>query len=88
MTAPRKFPSRFARWLATPIFAAVLVAATAAAANPGSWKYSWPKTDFSKHAVDFGEIMSGGPPKDGIPSIDAPNSSPSARPRTCPTPSP
>jgi hypothetical protein len=29
-------------------------------------------TDFSKHSVPYGEILSGGPPKDGIPSIDAP----------------
>jgi hypothetical protein len=36
------------------------------------WKMSWPKTDFSKHSADFDDIMSGGPPKDGIPSIDDP----------------
>lgn len=29
-------------------------------------------TDFSKHTVPFGEITSGGPPKDGIPAIEAP----------------
>ena len=29
-------------------------------------------TDFSKHNVPYSEILSGGPPKDGIPSIDAP----------------
>lgn len=29
-------------------------------------------TDFSKRAVSFDEILSGGPPKDGIPSIDNP----------------
>jgi hypothetical protein len=32
----------------------------------------WPKTDFSKRTVDFAEIESGGPPKDGIPAIDRP----------------
>ncbi len=31
------------------------------------------RTDFSKHAVPLGEILSGGPPKDGIPSIDQPS---------------
>ena len=31
------------------------------------------KTDFSKHSIPFSEIKSGGPPKDGIPSIDSPN---------------
>lgn len=30
-------------------------------------------TDFSKHSVPYSEILSGGPPRDGIPSIDAPN---------------
>ena len=29
-------------------------------------------TDFSKHSVPYSEILSGGPPKDGIPSINAP----------------
>jgi hypothetical protein len=29
-------------------------------------------TDFSKHNVPYSEILSGGPPKDGIPSIDDP----------------
>jgi hypothetical protein len=29
-------------------------------------------TDFSKHSISYSEIFSGGPPKDGIPSIDAP----------------
>ena len=46
---------------------------------PGSdlmWKVSWPKTDFTKTSVDTGEIMSGGPRKDGIPSIDDPTFKP------------
>jgi hypothetical protein len=29
-------------------------------------------TDFSRHTVPYNEILSGGPPKDGIPSIDDP----------------
>ena len=29
-------------------------------------------TDTSRRAIDLGELQSGGPPKDGIPSIDAP----------------
>lgn len=33
---------------------------------------AWPRTDFSRHAVPLSEIMSGGPPKDGIPAIDDP----------------
>jgi len=41
-------------------------------ADPARWRSEWPDTDFSKHSVDFDEIVSGGPPKDGIPSIDDP----------------
>jgi hypothetical protein len=29
-------------------------------------------TDFSRHTVSYDEVFSGGPPKDGIPAIDAP----------------
>jgi hypothetical protein len=43
-----------------------------AAADPRTWRTEWPRTDFSRHAVDFAEIRSGGPPKDGIPAIDHP----------------
>ena len=42
-------------------------------ADPSVWRQEWPDTDFSQSAVpDWAEIMSGGPPKDGIPAIDAP----------------
>lgn len=34
-----------------------------------SWDFEWPNTDFSKKSVDFNDIMSGGPGKDGIPSV-------------------
>jgi len=30
-------------------------------------------TDFNKHSVSYSEILSGGPPKDGIPAIDKPS---------------
>lgn len=49
-----------------------LFAAAQVAANPTIWKYEWPDTDFSKTSIDFSDILSGGPPKDGIPSIDEP----------------
>jgi hypothetical protein len=32
----------------------------------------WPNTDFSRHSVEYREILSGGPPPDGIPAIDEP----------------
>lgn len=36
------------------------------------WRAEWQITDFSKTSIDYADIMSGGPPKDGIPSIDNP----------------
>lgn len=32
---------------------------------------SW-ETDWERHTIDYGDILSGGPPRDGIPSIDDP----------------
>ena len=32
----------------------------------------FPKTDFDRRIVDLSEIMSGGPPRDGIPAVDHP----------------
>jgi len=31
------------------------------------------RTDFSRHTVPYAEILSGGPPKDGIPALDRPH---------------
>ena len=40
--------------------------------SPPSGATSQFKTDFSRHSVPYSEILSGGPPKDGIPAIDYP----------------
>lgn len=37
-----------------------------------AFERQWPNTDFSRTTVDLDEIISGGPPKDGIPAIDKP----------------
>jgi len=42
------------------------------AESPPSRAASEFTTDFSKHTISYGEILSGGPPKDGIPAIDEP----------------
>jgi hypothetical protein len=34
--------------------------------------FYWDRTDFCLHSVDYDEILSGGPPPDGIPPIDDP----------------
>ncbi len=40
---------------------------------PASWKREFPLNRFEKSAVDFNDILSGGPPRDGIPAIDSPS---------------
>lgn len=45
---------------------------------PERWKSAWPQTDFSQLAVEPSEILSGGPPKDGIPAITGPEMVPAA----------
>lgn len=51
----------------------VSVFGASALASPAAWRAEWPRTDFARHNVPFAEIRSGGPPKDGIPAIDAPS---------------
>ena len=65
----------FPVFLRLPVLAlcALLAAGPAALADPGVWKRAWPDTDFSRTSIDFASILSGGPPKDGIPSIDEPH---------------
>ena len=56
------------------ILAAALgaVLAMPAMADPDRWRHAWPNTDFSRTSVAFSEIMSGGPPRDGIPALTGP----------------
>jgi len=63
---------RVRRRLALAILLLGLVTAIEAKAGPEDWGREWPHTDFSRHSVDYNEIFSGGPPKDGIPAIDRP----------------
>jgi hypothetical protein len=49
-----------------------ILAAGGAGAQPQDWRLEWPRTDFAKRSVGFDEILSGGPPRDGIPALDAP----------------
>lgn len=53
--------------------ALVIVGVSAASASPDQWQREWPDTDFETTTIeDWSQIMSGGPPKDGIPAIDDP----------------
>lgn len=58
--------------LAGGLVVALILTTGFAAANPDNWTREGWSTDFSRHTIDYTEIMSGGPPKDGIPSIDDP----------------
>lgn len=58
--------------------AALLAPGTARARVPIAWRDEWPRTDFDRSIVDLAEIRSGGPPRDGIPPIDAPRFMPLA----------
>ena len=53
--------------------AALSLLPLAAIADPNFWQREWPGTDFSKTSVEWNSIMSGGPPRDGIPAIDDPS---------------
>ena len=58
---------------ALALSATVALSAGAVSADPNFWKFEWPQTNFENNSVDsWLEIMSGGPPKDGIPAIDDP----------------
>ena len=58
--------------LAATFLWALPLASAPAAEPPNSWTHEWKQTDFSRTSIKFDEIMSGGPPKDGIPAIDQP----------------
>lgn len=55
------------------LFMAAMSPLLPAEANPKIWNLleRW-KTDFTKTSINLAEIISGGPPKDGIPAIDKP----------------
>ena len=62
--------SLFAGLLALGIASAIAI--LPALANPERWQAQGWKTDFTRSNIAFSEILSGGPPRDGIPSIDKP----------------
>ncbi len=54
--------------------AVFLLSVGGAHANPDFWRTEWPDTDFSTTSIEnWDEILSGGPPKDGIPAITGPD---------------
>lgn len=57
----------------------IFVSSTSVLANPELWMGQGWKTNFSKFSIEFSEILSGGPPRDGIPSIDDPKFQPASQ---------
>lgn len=74
----KPIPARARRSLSSALLAAVpalflcLFWIQLAAAEPNPRPAENWRTDFDKHTIDLGEVLSGGPPKDGIPAIDNP----------------
>ena len=59
---------------AIPVLWAITMCMNLQLAHAQMWDPgSWPDTDFDLRSIELKEIQSGGPPKDGIPSIDHPN---------------
>ncbi|WP_300550460.1 DUF3179 domain-containing protein [Roseovarius sp.] len=56
------------------MLSALIVMAGLAQADPSFWRHEWPNTNFNRTSVtNWAEIMSGGPPKDGIPALSNPD---------------
>lgn len=62
------------RWF----LALILTAAPLLAQAPADLRREFPLADFSRASIGFDEILSGGPPRDGIPAITAPAVIPAA----------
>lgn len=71
----QKYGSKEVFAVIKPSVLAVIFALTASStsSDPARWKTEWPQTNFSVTTVDdWSEIISGGPPKDGIPALSNP----------------
>ena len=64
--------------VATLLLALLAAGPLLAGEVPEHLKRAWPNTDFCRISVDVSEVFSGGPPKDGIPSITDPKMIPVA----------
>ncbi|MDX2145450.1 MAG: DUF3179 domain-containing protein [Rhodospirillaceae bacterium] len=65
----RRCVQRCILWL---LIGAIPTVTAGAVEVPSRWREEWPRTDFSKLRVPVSEVQTGGPPRDGIPSIDRP----------------
>lgn len=72
MPSPKPPTSGFFKLSFLTLAAVVCFMVTPVLADSDQWKSQGWTTDFTKSSISFSEILSGGPPKDGIPSIDDP----------------
>lgn len=57
-----------------PLIASLCLSASQALSDPTFWVHEWPKTDFETTSVaNWGEILSGGPARDGIAALNDPS---------------
>jgi len=56
--------------------AVIAISGAAHADDADRFRPAWPDTDFGRVSIDLAEVISGGPPRDGIPSIDDPQFEP------------
>lgn len=52
--------------------AALLIPLPGLAQEENGYAGAWPNTDFARSQIDLAEVISGGPPKDGIPALSNP----------------
>jgi len=74
----QRISSKLCVTLILAAFVSVVSTPALSESPPSNWEYQFPKTDFTSKSIPFSEIISGGPPRDGIPSIDDPTFKPIA----------
>lgn len=66
--------TKHAQLIAPVLAAGLALLPSLASASPDFWVTEWPNTDFENTTVEnWGEILSGGPPRDGIPALSNPS---------------
>lgn len=70
---------KLAQKLTWAVIVLVMAGISMVQADPAQWKREGWVTDFSRSTIDFANVLSGGPPKDGIPSYDDPSFKPASQ---------
>lgn len=70
---------RLAQKFIAALLGLMISGVTLAQAQPAQWKREGWVTDFSRSTIDYAQVLSGGPPKDGIPSYDDPTFKPASQ---------